>query len=118
MGRKKRKALLNELKRIDIQHELRDLVIPPHVHELLDLTIPPDLTLNKWRELMQAENHQASVAGWFNACCVIDPSAVMPVGDGSYIQGLRLRTPEDTQPTIEEYLYEREKENLSNRQEL
>ncbi len=101
MGRKKRKALLNELKRIDIQHEL------------LDLTIPPDLTLNKWRELMQAENHQASVAGWFNACCVIDPSAVMPVGDGSYIQGLRLRTPEDTQPTIEEYLYEREKENLS-----
>jgi hypothetical protein len=41
MGRKKRKALLNELKRIDIQHELRDLVIPPHVHELLDLTIPP-----------------------------------------------------------------------------
>jgi hypothetical protein len=103
MSKKKRKTGLSEVKRIDSRCPK-----PVGVRELMEWVIARDLTLDKWRKQMQSENGEGSVAAWLNQCCVIDPSAVTPIGDGTSIRGIRLRTPADTQPTIEEYLYEQE----------
>ena len=79
---------------------------------MVEFVNAPKLTLAEWQRKMENLDGYGSVAAWFNKYVVIDPDAVTPVGDGTYIRGIRLRTSADTQPTIEEYLMEREQLKL------